>query len=151
MTSLGFEDSLNPYRITPADIACVLKNGNGNIMITERNVFERVVTNITDGCVIGYKYFDFGDDFSSKTMEFAAQINGFGCDCHMHILIDGEDGEEIGVVDIGHDNGIVSTIVKNVTGRHSVFFKITTDYTGWTADYFKQRTLFELKSFVFMK
>ncbi|MBQ8787548.1 MAG: family 43 glycosylhydrolase [Oscillospiraceae bacterium] len=151
MTSLGFEDSLNPYRITPADIACVLKNGNGNIMITERNVFERVVTNITDGCVIGYKYFDFGDDFSSKTMEFAAQINGFGCDCHMHILIDGEDGEEIGVVDIGHDNGTVSAIVKNVTGRHSVFFRITTDYTGWTGDYFKERTLFELKSFVFMK
>ena len=119
MTSLGFEDSLNPYRITPADIACVLKNGNGNIMITERNVFERVVTNITDGCVIGYKYFDFGEDFSSKTMEFAAQINGFGCDCHMHILIDGENGEEIGVVDIGHDSGTVSAIVKNVTGRHS--------------------------------
>jgi len=27
MTSLGFEDSLLPYRITPAEIACVIKNG----------------------------------------------------------------------------------------------------------------------------
>ena len=26
-TSLGFEDSLNPYKQTPADIACVLTNG----------------------------------------------------------------------------------------------------------------------------
>ncbi len=151
MTSLGFQDSLNPYKITDADIACVLKGGNAPAAITERNVFERVITNITDGCVIGYKYFDFGDDFSSKTMEFSAMINGFGCDCHMHILIDGEDGEEIGVCEIGHDSGVVSTVVKNVTGRHSVFFRITTDYSGWTGDYFKTRMLFELKSFVFMK
>ncbi len=150
MTSLGFEDSLNPYQITPADIACVLK-GSANIMITERNVFERVITNINGGSVIGYKYFDFGEDFSSKTMEFSADINGFGCDCKLHILIDGEDGEEIGVCEIGHSSGVVSTIVKNVTGRHSVFFKVTTDYTGWTGEYFKTRNLFELKSFVFMK
>ncbi len=151
MTSLGFENSLNPYKITPADIACVLKDGASSAMITEKNVFERVITNITDGCVIGYKYFDFGEDFSSKTMEFAAQINGFGCDCHIHILIDGENGEEIGVADVGHDSGTISTTVKNVTGRHSVFFKVTTDYTGWTGEYFKTRNLLELKSFVFMK
>jgi hypothetical protein len=148
MTSLGFEKSLSPYEIIEADIACVLK---GSALITERNPFERVITNITDGCVIGYKYFDFGDDFSSKTMEFAANMNGFGCDCHMHILVDGEDGEEIGSCKIGHNNGVVSTVVKSITGRHSIFFKITTDYNGWTGEFFKNRCLFELKSFVFMK
>ena len=78
MTSLGFEASLSPYRETPADIACVLK---GDAFITEKNVLERVITNITDGTVIGYKYYDFGEDFSSKTMEFASKINGFGCNC----------------------------------------------------------------------
>lgn len=51
MTSLGFETSLSPYRFTPADEACVL--------ITERNVLERAVVNITKGCIIGFKYFDF--------------------------------------------------------------------------------------------
>lgn len=144
-TSLGFRKSLNPYEITPADIACVLK---GKLYITEKNIFERVITNIKDGCEIGYKYFDFGEDYSSKTMEFAAKINGMGCDCHMHIYA---DDEEIGVCDIGHDNSIIKTIVKNVTGRHAVYFKVTTDYSGWTADYFKDRTLFELIEFVFMK
>lgn len=59
MTSLGFEESLSPYRITPADAACVIKGGTA--MVTEKNVFERVVTGITDGTVLGYKYFDFGD------------------------------------------------------------------------------------------
>lgn len=149
MTSLGFEDSLNPYKITEAEIACVLKGG---AFVTEKNVFERVVTEIHDGCVIGYKYFDFGEDFGSKTMEFSADTNGCGTDCHLHILIDGEDGEEIGVCDIGRNGGTVNAIVKNVTGRHSVFFRISTDYADdWTGAPFKNRCLFELKSFVFMK
>ncbi len=150
MTSLGFEDSLLPYRVTPAEIACVLKNGP---YITEKNVFERVVTNIKDGSIIGYKYFDFGEDDSSKTMEFAAEIIGLGTDSTLHILIDGEDGEEIGTCTIGRDSGIVKTVVKNVTGRHSLFFKISTGYKdlGWMSGYFEGRTLFELKNFVFMK
>lgn len=148
MTSLGFAESLSPYRETPADIACVLK---GTAFITEKNILERVVTNITDGCVIGYKYFDFGEDFSSKTFGFAARIGGCGCDCTLHILIDSEDGTEIGCCPIGHDDALVKTRVCSVTGRHALFFKITTGYTGWTADYFKGRSLFELKSFVFFK
>lgn len=148
MTSLGFEDALSPYRETPADIACVLKGG---AFITERNVFDRVITNITDGTVIGYKYYDFGDDFSSRSMEFTAKVNGFGCDCTLHILIDAENGEEIGQCSIGHDNTLLHTRVKSVSGRHALFFKVTTAYSGWTAEYFKDRTLFELKSFIFMK
>ncbi|WP_373231231.1 family 43 glycosylhydrolase [Cohnella sp.] len=44
MTSLGFEKSLSPYRLTSADIACVFKGG---CYITERNVLERAVVNIT--------------------------------------------------------------------------------------------------------
>lgn len=74
MTSLGFEDSLNPYEITPADLACVLKGG---AFVTEKNVFDRVVTNIQDGSVIGYKYYDFGDDFGSMTMEFLLKSLGW--------------------------------------------------------------------------
>ena len=81
-------------------------------------------------------------------MEFAAKINGTGCNCHMHIFA---DDEEIGVCDIGQGSGIVKTIVKAVTGRHAVYFKISTDYNGWTADYFKNRSLFEMIEFVFMK
>ena len=144
-TSLGFEESLLPYRITPADIACVLK---GKAFITEKSIFERVITNIHNGDVIGYKYFDFGEDNGNSDMEFHAKINGMGADCHMHIYA---DDEEIGECIIGHDSGVVSTKVKNVSGRHAVYFKITTDYSGWMGDYFKDRNLFELVEFVFTK
>lgn len=148
MTSLGFERSLLPYRETPADIACVLKGG---ALITEKNVFDRVITNIKNGCVIGYKYFDFGNDYSSKTMQFAAQIHGCGCSCVMHILIDSENGEEIGVCNIGHDDAVITSRVANITGRHALFFKISTDYSDWIGDLLNERCLFELKAFVFIK
>ena len=149
-TSLGFSDSLNPYRQTPADIACILK---GKAFITEKNIFDRAIINIHDGDVIGYKYFDFGDDFGSKTMEFHAKVKGMGCDCRLHVYVDNYDDEdkELGECRIGHGDGIVSAVIKSVTGRHAVYFKITTDYTGWTANYFKERSLFELSEFIFVK
>lgn len=146
MTSLGFEDSLNPYRITPAEIACVL---NGGAFITEKSVFERVITGITEGCIIGYKYFDFGEDYGSKTMELSVNVNGMGCDSILHVFI---DNMEIGQLRIGRDSVAVTAGIKAVTGRHSVFFKVSTEYPDdWTGESFKSRCLFELKSFVFMK
>lgn len=148
MTSLGFQDSLNPYEVTAADIACVLKGG---AFITEKNVFERMITNIREGSVIGYKYFDFGQDFGSRTMEFAVKVKGCGCDSRLHILLDGEDGEEIGSLAIGHDDGVLNAVVKSATGRHALYFKVTTDYEGWMGEMFRGRNLFELVSFVFLK
>lgn len=149
MTSLGFEDSLDPYRITPAEIACVLKGG---AVITEKSVFERVITDISEDCVIGYKYFDFGDDFGSITMELSVDVNGMGCDSILHVLIDGEDGAEIGQIRIGRNGGVLSERVKAVTGRHSVFFKVSTEYPhDWSGESFRNRCLFELKAFTFMK
>ena len=148
MTSLGFETSLNPYKITPADIACVLKGG---CFVTELDCFTRVITGIKTESVIGYKYFDFGEDYSSETMEFAVKVNGAGCNAAIRIMLDGENGEEIGKCIIGASNGTYTAVVKNVTGRHSVFFKIEHNYTGWFVDWYKDRHLFELESFVFMK
>lgn len=150
MTSLGFEDSLLPYRITPAEIACVLKGG---CLITELDIFTRTVTNITEGCIIGYKYFDFGEDYSTKTMKLAAETIGRGCDSQVHILIDSyENGEEIGVLSVGRSGGTITAVVKNVTGRHALYFKVMTNYgDDWIGQQFKGRQLFDLKSFVFMK
>ena len=148
MTSLGFEESLNPYQVTAAETACVLKGG---CYITETNVFERPVTNITDGCVMGWKYFDFGEDFSSKTMQVRLKIRGCGSKGKIHILLDGENGEELGTVDFGEDGGVIGGRIKAASGRHSVFLVAESGYEGWFADSMKGRQLFMLDSFVFMK
>lgn len=151
MTSLGFEDSLNPYRITPAEIACVLKN---DCLITEKDRFTRVVTNIKSGAIIGYKYFDFGEDYSSKTMELMFKIRGMGCKSRIRIMIDDyENGKEIGVCNVDMGDGIYTAYVDLVTGRHSLFFVVEDAYDGWdwAKSLFDGRILFELESFVFNK
>ncbi|MGN0647583.1 MAG: family 43 glycosylhydrolase [Oscillospiraceae bacterium] len=148
MTSLGFETALNPYRITPADIACVLKNG---CFVTEKDVFTRCITAIRKGAVIGYKYFDFGDDFTGDLMTFAVQVSGSGCKAEIHIRIDGEDGEEIGVCETDTHDGTYQTKVKPVTGRHSVYLVMEHGYHGWASNAFDARQLFDLQAFVFMK
>ena len=149
MTSLGFENALSPYKETPAEIACVLKGG---CFITEIDLLRRTITNIKDKNIIGYKYFDFGNDFSTNTMELCLKIKGAGSKSKLHILIDNyENGEEIGCGEIGTSDGIYRIRVKNVNGRHAVFFKTEVDIEGWTAPYFKKKCLFELDSFVFIK
>lgn len=148
MTSLGFEDSLNPYRITPADIACVLKGG---CYITEHTVFDRCVTNIKKGSVIGYKYFDFGQDFSSKTMELSLKVRGHGCAGLVHIHIDGEDGPRIATCPIGAADGVYTCTTQAVTGRHSLYFIADHTYDGWFGQDFDKKPLFDLESFVFTK
>ena len=149
MTSLGFEDALNPYKVTPAEIACVMKNSG---VITEKNVFTRVVTGIKNGCVLGYKYFDFGEDDSSKTMEFSVKVNGAGTKSKIRVFADSDtEGEEIGCVEIGTDGGVYTGVVKALTGRHAIYFVIEDTYTGWARGSFDGRWLFELEEFVFMK
>lgn len=148
MTSLGFEQYLNPYKATPADTACVLKGG---CFITEHDIFERVITGITDGAVMGWKYFDFGEDFGSKTMQIRLKVRGTGAGGKLHILLDSEDGEELGTVDFGRGDGVIGGRIKAATGRHALFFKAEDCYDGWFAESMKGRHLLELVEFVVIK
>lgn len=148
MTSLGFEESLNPYDFTPADTACVLKGG---CYITETSVFERPIVNVTDGCVMGWKYFDFGEDFASKTMQIRLKLRGTGSRGRVHVRLDSEDGEELGTVDFAEDSGTTGARIKAATGRHAVFLVAESGYEGWFAGEMKGRQLFMLDGFVIMK
>lgn len=91
MTSLGFEKALTPYEPVKAEIACILIGGP---FVAEKDVFRRVVTQVKDGSVIGYKYFDFGEDDSTKTMELAMKVVGMGCKGKLHVWIDGTETQE---------------------------------------------------------
>ncbi len=149
MTSLGFEDALDPYKITEAEIACVLKGG---AMVTEKDRFTRVITNITNGCIAGYKYFEFGEDNTGVSMQLYVKTHGTGCRSRIHVYIDSvDDKNEIGVVEIGSNSGEYSGKVKCVTGRHALYFKVEYAYEGAFTDAFDKRNLFDLCSFVFIK
>lgn len=148
MTSLGFKEALSPYEIIPAEIACVL---TGGCYVSEKNTFTRIIRNISFDNIIGYKYFDFGEDFSSKTMTFSANILGQGCFSKFSIRIDSPNGEEIGVCDVGLDDGIYTCSVKALTGKHAIYFVTEENGDGWTRHSFNGRSLFELVEFTFIK
>lgn len=148
MTSLGFEESLSPYKETEAEIACVLKGG---CFIAEKNVMERPIIDIKPGCVIGYKYFDFGQDYSATGMILYLMINGSGQKGIVRVRLDSENGTELGHGEITTDSGILRILVSNVTGRHSLFFTFESGRTGWMKGSFENRELCQLVSFVFCK
>lgn len=149
MTSLGFQESLDPYELTPAEIACVLRGG---CFITELDVFTRVVTEVTDGCVMGYKYFDFGEDFTGDGMRLMLKTRGRGVRCRMKVLLDdAETGECIGEAEIGPGDGIYEARVKPVTGRHALYLIADHPMDSWRRQFFEGRRLFDLESFVFLK
>lgn len=149
MTSLGFEASLNPYEIQEAETTCYL---TGGCFVTEHHALERVITGITDGCVIGYKYYDFGEDYGSRTMVFQAETAGGGCHAVMTLYVDDpESGHSIGTCAVGPAGGIVRSTVENITGRHALYFVVRQQAAGSFTDMFEGRHLFELKRFVFMK
>lgn len=149
MTSLGFDESLNPYGETKAEWACVLKGG---AQVVERSVFERPVVDVKPGCVMGWKYFDFGRDDSATTMRLFVNTHGKGQKGVIHVRLDAEDGEEIGQVSITPAGGVVSGDMRCVTGRHAVFFVFETGRKeSWIKNAFENRELCEVNSFVFCK
>lgn len=151
MTSLGFEDSLNPYEITNAETACVLK-GDRSLMVTELDPFTRPVTGILNDTIMGWKYFDFGDDFTMVDMLFVANIIPKGCNGEILVCIDGYEEENcIGRVPFKRDDKCIRGHVKCVTGRHAVYLVAKSSYKGWSKESFSFRQLFDLVSFVFMK
>ena len=119
--------------------------------IAEKDIFHRCITRINSGSVMGYKYFDFGDDYTGDSLTLALNVGGMGTNCILRVLLDGEDGEEIGVCNIGTHDGVYKVKVRNITGRHSIFFRCEHTVEGWMAGYFEGKPLFELKDFVFMK
>lgn len=149
ITSLGFEDALDPYNITNADTACVLKNG---CIITEFDKFTRIITNITSGCVICWKYYDFGQDFTDGGMELELKVIPRGCHGKIHVIIDNyTDGEEICTIWFDRSSNVLHGITKTVTGRHAIFFAVEDGYMGWSKESFNCRQLFDLIAFVFLK
>ena len=86
-------------------------------------------------------------------MKLSFKINGLGCRSMIRVFAGDpdRDGEEIGVCEIGLDSGVYSARVKALTGRHAIYFKADTAYDDWTAYMFKDKNLFEIEEFTFMK
>lgn len=147
-SSLGFEQSLSPYKLTPADIACVFRGGS---FVTELDKRAQVVAGNKHDSVIGYKYFDFGTPFPSQETFFTLQLREGSVAGKIEIYLgDPQDHcEPIGVVQVkgrADDKGSwreFTIPVPNTSGRHALYLKCTAE----TAD----ASIADLRSFVFTR
>ena len=126
-TSLGFQASLDPYKTTPADIACVLRGGN---YVTELDRDTRPVINNKNGSVIGFRYFDFGEP-ASLSLTLRIRPSGTPCLIKIQAARPGEAPVQIGEVHIPADSSNewreVYTEVKPISGRAAIYFTFTSE------------------------
>jgi hypothetical protein len=148
MTSLGFSECLNPYEETKAELACVLK---GKCFIAEKDIFTRPIVNICSGDVIGYRYFDFGHDYSGTGLKLCIEMEGSGQTGILHVHLDAEDGPEIGKCEILRHDGIMEIEVGSITGVHALFFTVEHGRVSWIKGNFEGRELCKINRFVFCK
>lgn len=148
MTSLGFQKSLNPYEATPAHIACVIR---GSGMIKHRNALHTCVADLKKGSVIGYKYFDFGEDYTATPMELLLEVRGMGETGNITVMLDdAENGICLGKISFCGDDSLLRLKTPCVTGRHSLYFVF--DDPRRQDDWgFRDRELIRLERFVFTK
>ncbi len=147
MTSLGFSKSLNPYEPTPAHRACVLRNGG---MVKYLNELHTVVDELTDGTVAGYKYFDFGEDYTATHLELALELKGLGETGRVSVHLDDAESPAIGEGVFTGDDQILRIKLPCVTGRHAVYFVFHDDrpQLSWGLH---DRRLTRMERFVFKK
>lgn len=147
MTSLGFQDALNPFEPTEAHRCCVLKGG----MIKYLNPLRTLVADIRKGSVVGYKYFDFGQDDSATSMELALQLRSTGEEGTIRVMLDNADnGTCIGEAAFDGECELLRIKTPCITGRHALYF-VFDDVRTQMSWGLHDRELIQLEKFVFMK
>jgi len=149
MTSLGFQDSLNPFQPTPAHHCCVIR---GKGMIKYMNPLRTVVADIHPGSVIGYKYFDFGTDDSNTSMELVMAVRGTGEAGRMRVMLDdAENGTCIGETAFCGDDTLLRIKTPCITGQHALYFVFEDPRPHIEWGGLVDRDLIHLEKFVFTK
>ena len=147
-TSLGFEENLNPYKLTPADIACIFRGGS---YVTEIDKRTQPVMGNKDSSIVGYKYFEFGQPFPGQKTTVTIQLRDGAASGNIEIWLgDPENkGERIGAVPVEKNPAAegwwreITIPVPNISGRHAVYLRFTSG--------FPDTTVADLRSFVFTR
>jgi hypothetical protein len=147
-TSLGFQDNLDPYQWTPADIACVFR---GSSYVTEIDPRTRPVLGSKNGCVVGYKYFDFGQPLTGQHTTFTVQVRDGAARGRLEVWLDdpNQRGEQIGTVPLTPQPlppgawQDLTIPLRNLAGRHALYLKFSSED--------RDATLPALRSFVFTR
>ena len=148
MTSLGFSKSLNPYEETHAHRACVLRNGG---RVKYLNEFHTVLDELRDGTVVGYKYYDFGEDYTATHIDLLLELRGLGEMGRVTVHLDDAESTPIGEGTFTGDDQLLKIKLPSITGRHAVYFVFHDDRPMISWGGLQNRCLTRLERFVFKK
>ena len=149
MTSLGFEDSLNPYEMTEAHRACVLKQG----LVKYLSPLQTVLAGLKNGSIAGYRYFDFGGGDSQTPMTLYLSVRGTGERGRIRVRLDDpENGTELAEIPFGCCDAELKAETPAVTGRHALYFTVEDGRTppDWAQED-RERELIQIRQFVFTR
>ena len=148
MTSLGFQTALNPYQLTAAHFACVLQNGG---MIKELSPTRTALADLKNGTIVGYKYFDFGEDDSAIHMMLLIDVRGMGETGILRVLLDDpQAGAALGGISFGGGDTQLRLKTPCITGRHALYF-VFEDLRHQDEWGFSERELLQIEQFLFTK
>jgi len=122
LTSLGFQEYLDPYTQMLAPYACD-RGGScyfGDTTVSGERIFPLV--NVTDGSFVGYKYYEFGEAPVTTLFEATVCARNGGT---LEVRTGSADGELLGTVAIAAGNGsdwqTVNTVLAPVSGRQAIY------------------------------
>ena len=123
MTSQGFSCSPSAFSRMSTARACLLFGGN---YITQVEPNAHAIVNNKNGSYAGFKYLDFGSEYSDNAISFTARIYP-RTDGAIEIILDSIENQVIGIAKFKKQDKVswidISTSVERVKGKHAVFLK----------------------------
>lgn len=143
VTSQGFEiNGLNPYKKLSGGSACYLTGGAQVASHYDEWNPGSNVYRISNGAVVGYKYFNFDAGRGTRTKDMlAVSLIPKGKPVTVQVMLDrpweSAGGKLLGTIEISESddpNGVIKTInvdgLSSLTGKHALFFVFSSSKQG---------------------
>lgn len=143
VTSQGFEiNGLNPYKKLSGGSACYLTGGAQVASHYDEWNPGSNVYRISNGAVVGYKYFNFDAGRGTRTKDMlAVSLIPKGKPVTIQVMLDrpweSAGGKLLGTIEISESddvNGVIKTIdvdgLSSLTGKHALFFVFSSSKQG---------------------
>ena len=106
---------------------------------------------LRNGTVVGYKYFDFGEDYTATHIDLLLELRGLGETGRVTVHLDDVESAPVGQGVFTGDDQLLKIKLPSITGRHAVYFTFHDDRPQISWGGMHDRRLTRVERFVFKK